>query len=57
MTRDPRRKRVTVGKTNTAILAGELDLSAWDEEELMRTQRKNKHGTWTGRPPTATTAT
>lgn len=43
--------RVGVGKTNLAILSGELDLSTWSEEELLRAQRKSKRGTWEGRPP------
>jgi hypothetical protein len=43
--------KIDVGKTTAAILAGEMDLSAWDEEELMRGQRKNKHGRFQGRAP------
>lgn len=34
-----------------AILNGEMDLSAWSEEELMRGQRRSRRGTWEGRPP------
>ena len=34
-----------------AILQGEMDLSAWSEEELIRGQRRSRRGTWEGRPP------
>lgn len=43
--------RVRVGNTNTAILRGDMDLSVWSEEELIRGQRRAKDGRWTGRPP------
>lgn len=42
---------VWVGKTNAAILAGEVDLSIWTEEELIRGQKRDKNGRWVGRPP------
>lgn len=45
------RQAVYVGRTNQAILRGELDLSTWSEEELMRGQRRDKNGRWVGRPP------
>jgi hypothetical protein len=45
------RQAVYVGRTNQAILAGELDLSEWDDEELLRGQRKSKNGKFHGRPP------
>lgn len=44
-------KPVYVGETNQAILSGEEDLSVWSEEELIRGQRRDKHGRWSGRPP------
>jgi hypothetical protein len=43
--------RVRVGKTNLAILNGEHDLSLWDDEELIRGQRRDRNGRWSGRPP------
>jgi len=43
--------RVRVGRTNEALLRGELDVSAWTDEELIRGQRRDKNGRWTGRPP------
>jgi hypothetical protein len=39
------------GLTNLAILDGSDDLSSWDEEELRRGQRRNKHGQWPNNPP------
>lgn len=42
---------VNVGKTNLAILRGELDLSVWSEEELIRGQRRASNGRFMGRPP------
>ena len=45
------RNKVRVGKTNSAILSGQADLSSWTEEELLRGQKRSKTGTWTGRPP------
>lgn len=40
-----------LGKTNAAILNGELDLSSWSEEELRRGQRRASNGRFHGRPP------
>jgi hypothetical protein len=48
--------RVRVGRTNEALLRGELDPSAWTDEELVRGQRRDKNGRWTGRPPTVVPA-
>jgi hypothetical protein len=45
------RAPVTVGATTAAILAGEIDLSEWDDDEIMRGQRKSKDGRFHGRPP------
>ena len=44
-------KNISLGKTNVAILNGHEDLSLWSEEELMRGQRMDRHGRWSGRPP------
>ena len=51
------RSPVWVGKANSAILNGTEDLSLWSEEELLRGQRKGKHGRWVGpRPKVVPTA-
>jgi hypothetical protein len=50
-TRRDGRASVMVSATTAGIINGEVDLSIWDHEELLRGQRKNKRGTWTGRPP------
>lgn len=42
---------IPVGKTNLAILRGELDVSTWSDEELRRGQRRDRNGNWGGRPP------
>ncbi len=44
--------KISLGKTNLAILNGEEDVSLWSDEELLRGQRKSKNGRWTGRKPT-----
>src|SRR5438067_1237960 len=45
------RAPVTVSATTASILAGEVDLSEWDDDEIMRGQRKSKDGRFHGRPP------
>jgi hypothetical protein len=45
------RGRAKVSKTTVAIVNGDLDISVWSDEELLRGQRKNKNGKWTGRAP------
>lgn len=45
------RRQVRMGITNTRIMSGHDDLGLWDDEELMRGQRRDKHGSWGGRPP------
>src|SRR5688500_3570828 len=45
------REVIHVGKSNTAILRGEADLSSWSEEELIRGQKRSASGRWQGRPP------
>ena len=42
---------IRVGKTNVAILNGEEDVTLWDDEELIRGQRRAKNGSFVGRPP------
>lgn len=43
---------VRLGKANTRILTGQDDLSVWDDEELLRGQRKDKNGRFQGKAPT-----
>lgn len=45
------RKAYYPGKAVSRVLAGEDDLSSWDEEELIRGQKRNKHGQWPNSPP------
>lgn len=42
---------IRMGKANTRILTGQDDLSVWDDEELLRGQRKDKNGRFQGKPP------
>lgn len=42
---------VRLGRSNTRILTGQEDLSEWDDEELRRGFKKDKHGQFKGRPP------
>ena len=42
---------VNASETTAMILRGELDVSAWSDEELRRGQRRDKNGKWGGRPP------
>jgi hypothetical protein len=42
---------VHVGRATADVLAGEVDLSDWDDEELVKGRRKDKNGRFTGRPP------
>jgi hypothetical protein len=51
MTRSTLVGHIRVGKTNLAILNGDMDLSTWSEEELIRGQRRAHTGRFTGRPP------
>ena len=43
--------KITLGKTNLATLSGDEDITAWSEEELIRGQRRDRNGRWSGRPP------
>lgn len=45
------KKAVYPSPNTLAILAGDVDLSSWTEEELIRGQRRNKRGKFHGRPP------
>ncbi len=45
------RSIMTVSKNTTSILNGEDDLSSWDDEELLRGQRRAKNGNFSGSPP------
>lgn len=40
-----------MSKTTAALVAGEIDLSDWTDEELERGRRKSKRGDWGGKPP------
>jgi hypothetical protein len=40
-----------VSKNTAAIMNGEVDVSSWSDEELIRGQRKNKNGKWNGMAP------
>jgi hypothetical protein len=42
---------MTVSKRTADILDGLEDLSAWDDEELLRGQRRDRNGNFTGVPP------
>lgn len=42
---------VRVGKRNAAVLAGLDNLEDWDDEELLRGQKRSRRGTWEGAPP------
>ncbi len=43
--------KIRVGGATARILAGDEDVRAWDDEELLRGHRRDKNGTWVGRPP------
>lgn len=45
------RMMMTVSKNTADILDGIDDLSSWDDEELLRGQRRNKHGKFSGTAP------
>jgi hypothetical protein len=40
-----------VSPTTAGIVNGQVDLSAWSDEELIRGQRRSKRGKWEGKPP------
>ena len=45
------RTKVHLSKTNTALFLGDVDLTTWDDEEILRGQKKASNGKWVGRPP------
>jgi len=45
------RALVAVSSRTADVLDGIEDLSAWDDEELLRGQRRSKNGNFVGRPP------
>jgi hypothetical protein len=45
------KRAVFIGETNQAIMRGDEDLTLWDDEELIRGQRRDRNGRWSGRPP------
>lgn len=45
------RAYVRVSETTADLIAGEVDLSEWDDDELFRGHTRAKDGTWKGRPP------
>ncbi len=47
----PDRGLVRLSENNTNILIGKEDLSSWDDDELIRGQRRNKNGKFGGKPP------
>lgn len=45
------RALIRVSKNVADLLEDPTSLSEWDDEELRRGYRKDRHGRWTGRPP------
>ena len=45
------RAHVRVGAKVAALIAGDIDLNDWDDEELIRGQARAKDGTFRGQPP------
>ena len=45
------RALVRLGAGMTDVLIGKEDLKTWDDEELRRGRRRDKHGGWQGRDP------
>ncbi|BAN03360.1 hypothetical protein [Ilumatobacter coccineus] len=45
------RRNVSLGRKNTAIINGEVDLSTWALDELIRGRQRDKNGNWGGRDP------
>jgi hypothetical protein len=45
------RALMTVSRHTADILEGIEDLTAWDNEELLRGQRRDRRGNFTGVPP------
>jgi len=45
------RALVRLGPCMTGVLIGREDLRTWDDEELRRGRKRDKHGGWQGRDP------
>lgn len=45
------RALVRVGRSMTDVLIGREDLTTWDDEELRRGRKRDKHGRWQGKDP------
>jgi hypothetical protein len=45
------RHHTAVSRTATLALKGQLDVSTWDDEELLRGKQRDKKGKFTGKPP------
>lgn len=45
------RALVRLGAGMTDVLIGKEDLTTWDDEELRRGRKRDKHGGWQGRDP------
>jgi hypothetical protein len=43
--------KVGVGRRNAAIINGEEDLTKWSDTELQKGMRRDRNGSFTGRPP------
>src|SRR5680860_1394919 len=46
-----KRKRMRLGTLNAQVLDGEIDLRAWDIDELLMGRRRNKRGDFRGSAP------
>ena len=51
MSKKPQRLRIRPGASTSAVLRGEVDVSEWDNEELIRGRRRGRDGTFRGRAP------
>jgi hypothetical protein len=51
MTHGDERAYVRLGVNNTLVITGQDDLSQWDDEELRRGRKRDKHGGWMGKDP------
>jgi hypothetical protein len=51
MKKEKKGKSVTVSRTTAGVLAGEIDVTDWDDDEIMRGNRRGKDGRFHGRKP------
>lgn len=51
LTHGEERAYVRLGVNNTLVITGQDDLSEWDDEELRRGRKRDKHGGWMGKDP------